>query len=57
MSEMVVDLNRLNPDKVISSDGFNEGKVTRIREAWKTGEYSPDSKEIAGHLVEWLKSE
>ncbi len=57
MSDMVVDLNRLNPDKSISGDGFDEGKVARIRRAWKTGEYAPDSKEIAGHLVEWLKSE
>ena len=57
MSDMVVDLNRLNPDKSISGDGFDEGKVARIRRAWKAGEYAPDSKEIAGHLVEWLKSE
>ena len=57
MSEMIVDLNRLNPDKAISNDGFDEGKVARIRQAWKSGHYAPDSKEIAGHLVEWLKSE
>ena len=57
MSEMTVDLNRLNPDKVISNDGFDKGKVARIRQAWKSGHYAPDSKEIAGHLVEWLKSE
>ena len=57
MSEMMLDLNRLNPDKATSSDGFDEGKVARIRQAWKSGHYAPDSKEIAGHLVEWLKSE
>ena len=57
MSEMMIDLSGSSPDKAISNDGFDEGKVARIRRAWKTGEYTPDSKEIAGHLVEWLKSE
>ena len=41
MSEMTVDLNRLNPDKVLSNDGFDEGKVARIRQAWKSGHYAP----------------
>ena len=57
MVEMTINLKLSNADEAISNEGFDEGKVARIREAWKTGKYSPDSKEIAGHLVEWLKSE
>ncbi len=57
MVEMTINLKLSNTDEAISHEGFDEGKVARIRQAWKTGEYSPDSKEIAGHLVEWLKSE
>ena len=57
MVEMTINLKLSNADEAISNEDFDEGKVARIREAWKTGKYSPDSKEIAGHLVEWLKSE
>ena len=57
MVEMTINLKLSNADEAISNEDFDEGKVARIRQAWKTGEYSPDSKEIAGHLVEWLKSE
>ena len=57
MSDITLDRECLLPSKSVQDDGFNESKVDRIRKAWKGGEYSPDSKEIAGHLVEWLKSE
>ena len=57
MVEMTINLKLSNADEAISNEGFDERKVARIRQAWKTGEYAPDSKEIAGHLVEWLKSE
>ena len=57
MSDITLDRGHLLPGKPVQDDGFNESKVDRIRKAWKGGEYSPDSKEIAGHLVEWLKSE
>ena len=57
MSDITLDRDHLLPSKLVQDDGFNESKVDRIRKAWKGGEYSPDSKEIAGHLVEWLKSE
>jgi len=57
MTDMTLDMNRLASNKTLSNEGFDESKVDRIRKAWKGGEYSPNSKEIAGHLVEWLKSE
>ena len=57
MSDITLGRDHLLPGKPVQDDGFNESKVDRIRKAWKGGGYSPDSKEIAGHLVEWLKSE
>ena len=57
MTDMTLDLDHSTLGKPGSTDGFDESKVDRIRKAWKSGDYSPDSKEIAGHLVEWLKSE
>ena len=57
MSDMFLDMDRLVVNKSVENDGFDESKVERMRKAWKGGEYSPNSKEIAGHLVEWLKSE
>jgi len=57
MTETYVDLERLSLDGRIGDDNFNENKVERIREAWKGGKYSPDSKVIAGHLVEWLRND
>ena len=55
MSDLSVDLERVMPDSITHPE-INESKVARIRAAWKRGDYKPDSKEIAGHLVEWLKS-
>ncbi len=56
MSDMSYDLGRVT-DSSLENDEINRNKVAKIRDAWKNGDYKPDSKLIAGHLVEWLKSE
>ena len=56
MSDMSFDLNRVTHSS-LENDEINQNKVEKIRDAWKNGDYKPDSKLIAGHLVEWLKSE
>jgi len=57
MTDMTLDIDHSVSGKSAPADGFDESKVARIRKAWREGDYSPNSKEIAGHLVEWLKSE
>ena len=54
MSDMSYDLGRVT-DSSLENDEINQNKVEKIRDAWKNGDYKPDSKLIAGHLVEWLK--
>ena len=56
MSDMSFDLDRVMSSSS-QNDEINQNKVAKIRDAWKNGDYKPDSKLIAGHLVEWLKSE
>ena len=56
MSDMSFDLDRVM-NSPLPDDEINRNKVAKIRDAWKKGDYKPDSKLIAGHLVEWLKSE
>ena len=56
MSDMSYDLGRAVHSSQ-ENDEINQNKVAKIRDAWKKGDYKPDSKLIAGHLVEWLKSE
>ena len=56
MSDMSFDLDRAMHSS-LQNDEINQNKVAKIRDAWKKGDYKPDSKLIAGHLVEWLKSE
>tara|TARA_B000000609_G_C23887560_1_gene196453 strand:- start:66 stop:263 length:198 start_codon:yes stop_codon:yes gene_type:complete len=56
MSDMSFDLDRVMQSSLPNNE-VNQNKVAKIREAWKKGDYKPDSKLIAGHLVEWLKSE
>ena len=56
MSDMSFDLGRVVHSS-LENDEINQNKVAKIRDAWKNGDYKPDSKLIAGHLVEWLKSE
>ena len=41
----------------LPNNEINQNKVAKIRDAWRKGDYKPDSKLIAGHLVEWFKSE
>ena len=56
MSDMSFDLERV-PHSPLPNEEINQNKVARIRDAWRKGDYKPDSKLIARHLVEWLKSE
>ena len=56
MSDMSFDLGRAVHSS-LENDEINQKKGEKIRDAWKNGDYKPDSKLIAGHLVEWLKSE
>ena len=56
MSDISFDLRRVVHSS-LENDEINQNKVAKIRDAWKNGDYKPDSKLIAGHLVEWLKSE
>ena len=56
MSDMSFDLERITHSP-LPNEEINQNKVARIRDAWRKGDYKPDSKLIAGHLVEWLKSE
>lgn len=56
MSDISFDFHRA-VHSPLQNDEINQNKVAKIRDAWKKGDYKPDSKLIAGHLVEWLKSE
>ena len=55
MSDMSYDLGRVTHSS-LENDEINQ-QSSKDTDAWKNGDYKPDSKLIAGHLVEWLKSE